>query len=113
MHAARLQITPKNLLAAMWLQFAQAVTGDKEYRQCKQCGKPFEISLAPEGMRKSREYCTDPCRFKAYRERQGKARRLDSEGVAVKEIAKRLGSTTATIKKWIKQGGHKDNAKKR
>src|SRR4029077_16618723 len=30
---------PKSLLDLMWLQFADALTGEVEFRPCKQCGK--------------------------------------------------------------------------
>jgi len=100
--AMAFQIVPVVLLGAIWLQFAQAVSGNKEYRNCDQCGTPFEISLAPEGKRKNRKFCKDACRFKAYRERQSKARELHAKGLSVSKIAKRLESNTATIKNWIK-----------
>ena len=40
-----LRIVPKNLMGAIWLQFASGIDGNKDYRRCRACGKWFEISL--------------------------------------------------------------------
>jgi hypothetical protein len=58
---------PSNLIGAMWLQLAEAVGGHKNYRECKQCGRWFE--LHPDVARTNRIYCSSACRAKAYRER--------------------------------------------
>ena len=42
-----LRFVPASLGDAIWLQFAEAVCGDKTFRECLVCGKPFEIS--PDG----------------------------------------------------------------
>ncbi len=95
------QISPQTLLGALWLQFSQAVSGDKEFQSCIQCGKLFEISR---GRRKSRMFCSDACRFKAYRERQAKARELHSKGLSVEDIAQELDSEPKTIEGWLEKG---------
>ena len=69
-----LQIIPEDLLAAMWLQFAQAIDGNKEYRACKECGRWFEIShRQADGRTKRREFCSDACKSKDYRTRRDRA----------------------------------------
>ncbi len=95
------QISPHTLLGALWLQFSQAVSGDKSFQSCIQCGKLFEIA---QGRRKSRMFCSDACRFKAYRERQTKARELHSQGVSIENIAQELDSKPKTIKGWLGKG---------
>lgn len=60
--------TPDSLLTAMWLQFAQAIAGNKHYQRCITCGSFFE--LAPSVNRKDRVYCTAACRSAAYRKRR-------------------------------------------
>jgi len=65
-----LHLLPQNLLGAMWLQFARAVEGDKEYRRCVTCGGWFEVS--PEGMRPEAKHCRTACRMRAYRKRKKK-----------------------------------------
>lgn len=96
-----LYMVPSGLIGALWLQFAQAITGHKQYHRCEYCGTWFEVSL--EASRPTRVYCSDACRFKAYRKRQEDAYRLHTEGVPLKEIAKHLGTDTATAKGWIKK----------
>lgn len=96
-----LYLVPRSLLGALWLQFAQAVAGNKSYRQCEYCAAWFEVSLG--ASRPTRLYCSDACRFKAYRHRQDEAYQLSQQGIPLKEIAKRLGTDVPTAKGWIKK----------
>jgi hypothetical protein len=100
-----LQIVPQNLLAAMWLQFAQAIAANKGYRDfraCKECGKWFELSHKQEDRRTvRREFCSDPCKSRDYRRRKDRSQELKAEGKSVKEIAKELDTDVETIKKWV------------
>lgn len=59
---------PSSLLGAVWLQFAQAIDTRPEYRKCLECRTWFAVSL--DTSRKSRRYCSDACRAKAYRNRK-------------------------------------------
>jgi hypothetical protein len=93
-----LKLVPTTLLAALWLQFADAVAGNRQYRGCKECGLWFEV--APETARTSRLFCSGPCRAKAYRGRQQRARELHGKGWSFKDIAEELGSDIPTVKKW-------------
>jgi hypothetical protein len=61
-----LHMVPKDLLAGLWLQFARAVAGGKEYSRCEQCGSWFEIS-SPEGGRVDKRYCSTACRARKWR----------------------------------------------
>ena len=63
---------PKNLLGAMWLQFADAVTYNLEYRACGWCGKPFEVTRST---RSDRLYCSNSCRVSASRKRTRSVKR--------------------------------------
>jgi len=56
----RLVFTPPNLLGAMWLQFAQAVTGEFELYACEWCGNFFQ--RGPGGRRADATTCSDACR---------------------------------------------------
>lgn len=51
-----LNFVPVNLLGAIWLQFAMAVTSNKRYADCEVCGQPFEVK---KGVKKT---CSDRCR---------------------------------------------------
>src|SRR5215469_5959871 len=79
----------RNLLVGLWLQFAQAVAENKSYARCKECETWFETSIP--GTRKTRVYCSDTCKVKAYMERKDRAVRLKAEGKTVKQIAHELG----------------------
>jgi hypothetical protein len=72
-----IQIIPDSLLSAMWLQFAQAVEGNKDYRSCKECGRWFELSSRQADHRtKRREFCSDPCKSRDYRKRKELAAKM-------------------------------------
>jgi hypothetical protein len=95
----------EDLVVAIWAQLAMAVIDSKEFACCKVCGKPFEVS--PEVARTNREYCSTPCRLKAYRARQREAARLRRRGKSLREIAKQLGSDMGTVRGWIEKAGEK------
>jgi hypothetical protein len=96
-----IRIAPRNLLSAIWLQFAQAVMGNKSYRPCKTCGTWLEISKEDEGFSKNREFCSDACKSRDYRSRKEQARLLKEERLSVKEIAKTLDTKLTTIRIWL------------
>ena len=95
-----MQLVPGSLISALWMQVLHAITGNKEYSQCHQCGRWFEVAAQK---RADARFCSNACRFKAYRARQKKARQMQEAGVAVKEIADRLGSDVHTIKGWVSE----------
>ena len=97
----RIHFVPGDLVSALWLQLAKAIEGDLEYSQCDECGDWYEISG---DRRADARFCSDPCRFKAYRKRQKEALRLHAAGVPPKDIAKQLGSDAKTVKGWIAKG---------
>jgi hypothetical protein len=98
-----LQDFPVSLLGFIHLQFAQAVFNQQGSRQCRVCGRWFELAPASKLRRRrnDRLTCSGSCRTKAYLARQEGARQLHAEGKTLKAIAKELGSTVATIKKWV------------
>lgn len=94
----RLHLRPASLLGALWLQLAQAIDGNADYRRCRVCAAWFE--LRPDRARTNRAYCSDACRFKAYRRRQARARELRAAGRDLEDIARELDSDIVTIRKW-------------
>lgn len=68
-----LTYVPRNLLGAMWVQFAQAIIENKDFRKCRNCEHWFSIAHGEN--RKSRIYCSDACKSKAYRLRQEQAQK--------------------------------------
>jgi hypothetical protein len=96
-----LEIVPQNLVGALWLQFAQAVSRQRRHRKCGTCGMWFEVS--PGVARSNRLYCSEACRSKAYRDRKDRAQQLHAQGRPIKEIAEELNSTVKVVKGWISQ----------
>ncbi len=73
-----LNFRPKNLIGAMWLQFARAIDGNKEYRRCAMCPTWMEVgdyTNSPSSYRRSKKYCSNTCKCKAYRRRQSKKKK--------------------------------------
>jgi len=107
----RLQLAPLSLLAAMWLQLALAVTGDKRFVACKFCSRLFEISTEPSGFRSHREFCTASCKTLDYRKRQRLALTLKADGKTPGRIAAAIGTDLATVTRWLAR--HKGVVKRR
>ncbi|HEX5106172.1 MAG TPA: hypothetical protein VFV87_20275 [Pirellulaceae bacterium] len=104
-HQRRLAIVPRSLIDAIWLQFALAVLENKTYRECEVCGKPFEIS--PQVARTSRTLCSAACKARAHRQRRDQALKLANQGVAPRQIAKRVGSQLSTVQNWLSEAKEK------
>lgn len=81
-----LRLVPRNLIGALWLQFAQIVSRTRKVSQCRACGKWFAPLKAERG--KKRLYCSDACRWRAFRRRK-KARRLETRRVKLRQTAAR------------------------
>lgn len=84
---------------ALWIQFAQAIQGNKSYGQCRTCGEWWE--LHPDVARTNKRTCSNACRSKVYRQRKTKARRMFADGIVINEIAERLDAEPSTVQKWI------------
>lgn len=98
---SRLSFAPLTLLAAMWLQLALSVAGDKEFRACKNCRRLFEISTELTGYRKHREFCSESCKTKDYRKRRRTAIALHKRGTKLTEIAAKIETNKETVRRWI------------
>jgi hypothetical protein len=64
----RLHVVPRSLVAALWLQFARAIEGQRRYLTCVQCRRWMEIS--PDVRRSDARFCSGTCRTRAHRERR-------------------------------------------
>lgn len=60
-----LQIAPDTLGTGLFLQFALAMAADSDYRSCERCGSFYDGTTS----RRSRKYCSDSCKTRAYNER--------------------------------------------
>jgi hypothetical protein len=94
-----LRLAAPTLLMAVWFQLADAVSNDRAFSRCRECGKWFEV--APDAARTHRRFCSSSCRSKSYRQRQDRARRLHAAGTSFEEIARELDSDVPTVRKWI------------
>jgi hypothetical protein len=94
----RFEVAPQNLLGALYLQLGQTIAGCREQRQCKECMKWFELVPQDKGRK---EFCSDACKAKEYRERKKRAGELKDEGKTPKEIAEATNTDLKTIKKWV------------
>ena len=92
---------PKNLLGALWLQFARVVAGNVSYKPCKVCGDILTISPEQGGFRDDREFCTAACRQRDHRRKVREAKELRVKGKSVREIAKHFDTSIETIKRWL------------
>lgn len=54
----RMVFQPSNLLAAMWIRFAQTITGEFGLEQCAVCSKYFQVG--PGGKRQDTATCRSP-----------------------------------------------------
>lgn len=97
----QVSIRPVNLVGAIAMQFALAVVGNKEYRQCRleRCRRWFEVGRFVQGP--NREFCSDSCRAKDYQERRAMARQLYGQGMPLAAIAGRLNTDVDKVKFWI------------
>jgi hypothetical protein len=67
--SARLCIRPDGLVNALWTQLALAIDGHLSLRSCIECHGWFALE-AGRG-RSDKEYCSNACRMRAYRQRKG------------------------------------------
>jgi hypothetical protein len=98
-----LQMRAETLLAAMWLQLAMAIVENKEFRRCEFCGKPFEVRQQRRGRqsRGDKRFCTPNCRVKSMGRRKAVARRQRADGMTLREVAREVGASLATVKRWV------------
>lgn len=95
-------LTPSSLLAAMWFQFYQAVTGEKLFKRCEVCRKWEDVTNNKVTWSKHPE-CAGRERAANYRERKKEILNLCAEGKTIDEIAQITEVDIKQIKKWIEK----------
>ena len=93
-----LDYEPESLIAALWLQLARAMSEGTRFTTCAECRAPFPVVS-----RREPKFCSDACRFKAYRGRQKRAQELQGSGVSLGEIAGNLHTDVKTVEGWVKK----------
>jgi hypothetical protein len=101
---ATLRIAPLTLLAAMWLQLALALAGNKTFSKCKHCGRGFEISTAQSGFRTNRLFCSESCKTLDYRKRHREALAQAKIGKSAMAIARATKTDRSTVSRWLAAG---------
>jgi hypothetical protein len=61
------RFAPRDLRSALWLQFARAIEGNKEFQQCDHCHRWYEIG-SREGGRTDKRFCSTACRARNWRQ---------------------------------------------
>jgi hypothetical protein len=86
----------------LWLQFADALTGETEFRHCKKknCGKLILISTE-DGSRTNKQTCSDNCRVQVNQTRIRTAIASFDQGKPPNDIAIGLETELSTVLKWI------------
>lgn len=97
----KLVVVPRNLLGAMWWQFARLITGRTEHRACRVCGRLMEVSTDPHGVRSNRVFCSGACKVRDHRAKVREAKRLRDAGRTVAQIAKHFDTTAEAIERWL------------
>lgn len=89
---------PDSLLAAMWFQFFQAVTGATDFIQCEICGGLIEKKRGGRSTKKVHTHCSKNRSYK-----KGKARDMFKEGVSLPDIADIIGEKQEIVTEWTKE----------
>jgi hypothetical protein len=61
-----IRMHPNSLIGALWLQFAKALEGEKQYRQCQYCRDWIEVG-GNRSARSDKKFCSPSCKSAAHR----------------------------------------------
>jgi hypothetical protein len=96
----QLRVIPDQLIEAIWMQAAEAISSNRVFRSCRGCRKWLEIARGT--ARTTRLFCSSVCRNRFYRDKQEQARQMAAAGKSVVAIAEELGADVGAVKNWIK-----------
>lgn len=66
-HKPTLEVVPRTLRGAIWLQFASQITRGTRFKQCKWCSTWFPFGPGTQN-RSTKEFCSDRCRQALHRQ---------------------------------------------
>jgi len=109
------RIRPINLLASLWTELAQALTGGRSFEKCRYCKELFVFNPAPGRIDRfnRRRNCGPSCRVMSHHRDRSFARQLYDKGLPVREVITRLKengwepsptsplSAVEQVKKWL------------
>lgn len=98
---ASISATAVGLVPIAYVQSIFATTERQAYPRCDVCQRRFKY--VHQGGRAIQQYCSKACNAKAYRSRKHRARELFAAGMTPAKVAKELGSTTETVRGWLKK----------
>src|ERR1035441_8390476 len=77
-----LRLSAHSLIGAIWLQFAKAVEGNKEYKQCQnaRCRRWIEVG-GNRTARSDKKFCSPSCKSDAHRRKSEQASRMHQANV--------------------------------
>jgi hypothetical protein len=102
-----LAVVPQTRLAALWLQFAQEVTGKIPPSRCPVCQEPFRPTK-----HRDRMYCSSgKCKVTAHRIRKRAERQL-ADGVSFEEVAKQENLDESVLRNLLETWRKKDSDRK-
>lgn len=95
------QLTPLNLLSAMWYQFQQVITGERQIKQCPICRQWSDVTNIKGSWEKHRD-----C---ANWDRVTKRRKINSildlveQGLTVHDISAKVNINSCDIERWLNE----------
>ena len=96
-----LQLRVSGSLNAAFAEAWLARVSGNQFIRCDVCEAWMEY--VPEGGRVKQRYCSDRCRTAGFRLKKRRAHELKAAGMTPAKIAKELGSTSETVKGWLKK----------
>jgi hypothetical protein len=93
-----LYVVPKNLLGAIWLQFARMIDSGSEIQRCATCKVLFATGGGRQTARRTDAlFCSNRCRWG----RRKLARDLRNKGWTIRQIAKEIQADLSVVRGWV------------
>lgn len=92
---------PTSLLACLWFQFFQVVTGEQKIIKCPFCGKWLDVTESP--LKEFHDRCA--IKFRVYKHRKlPKVKELLSEGLPLPDVSTEIGISISILERWLRDG---------
>ncbi|MFO0901094.1 MAG: hypothetical protein U0836_27015 [Pirellulales bacterium] len=101
-------VRPKDLASFLCMQASMHLLARAKFDRCYQCG--WHAPVSPKRRPGAPVFCSDKCRYEAFRERKSKAIELVTSGRSIDDAAKQVGSTAETVAGWVRQAAAANDA---